>query len=82
MSDKSKMLIMMMGKKKPEEPDEETDDSSIGSEGLRSAMEDFLKAVEEKNPDAMVDAFCNAVDLHESEDYDSKDKESSDYDEG
>lgn len=78
MTDKGKMLIMMMGKKKPtdeeskNDPAEEKDEPSLSGEGLHAAMDDFLSAVEAKDSSAMAEAFKHAIDLC----YDEEEKES------
>ena len=59
------MLAMMLGKKKADKPDDEEpeaeDEGDPGSEGLHSAMEDFLAAVHKSDPAAMAEAFKDAV---------------------
>lgn len=70
------IIIAKMGKKKPDEDEEDS-----GKEGLRAAMRDFLKAVESKDLDGMVEAFCSAQDQHSEGGYDDKDEEESKDDE-
>lgn len=67
MTDKGKMLIMMMGKKPHESSDEEQEDEegSYSEEGLKASMEDFLKAVKDENTDQMAECFKYAFDLCE-----------------
>lgn len=84
-SKSSPMLAIMLAKAKkgrdaPEddEPAEPENDMNLGSEGLLSAMKDFLIAVHKSDPDAMAEAFKDAVSLagddDAPEDADEEDK--------
>lgn len=77
----SPMLAIMMAKAKkgrdaPEddEPAEPEDDMDLGSEGLHSAMQDLLDAVQKSDPAAMAEAFKDAVSLA-GDDGEPEDKE-------
>lgn len=40
-------------------------ESDGSMDGRYAAMEDFLAAVEEKNPQKMLESLCNFIELHE-----------------
>jgi len=74
---KAKLMIMLLGKKKPgspmgmdkEEPPEDGEqEPGFDEAGLHSAMEDFLKAVEEKDTAAMAESFKHAMQLCDYDD--------------
>ena len=61
------LLQMKAGKDKTADRDKFDDDSDEEKDtsGLESAMDDFLQAMDDKNPKAMADALCDFLHIHE-----------------
>lgn len=74
------MLAVMLGKKPKdgaaadEAPEDGGDEMDLNSEGLHSAMKDFLIAVHKSDPEAMAEAFKDAASLCGGDDEEAEDK--------